>query len=307
METKSTQKFTMFLKVKDLLAENQKVWVNVKEIEKAVKKFNKNIVGMKELSAGTRMDLKGIDEKKDKARNALISEAIPVINIIRAYAIEHKNKSLDKKCDIKKQKLVKMKSGKLLDYCKKMIKEARKLYNKSILLTDKEDAKATEKSSILNYGLSVPMIENLKEVNQAFWEICAIYDEARAEKKKFICKFKSLVNCSEKLLSNKLDLLLSMFESGNSEFYTKYRMARKTEKTVTTQNKKKTDPELKKEAPVTVKKPANKPPARTVKTAVKPAVRSQQIKTPVIPGVKKPVPPKPKTKTEIKPEEEKKA
>lgn len=304
MKTKSTEEFNMFLKIKDLLAANHKVWGNIKEIEKAVKKFNRNIDDMKELSPGINMDLKGIADKKDKGKNALVNEAFPVINIIRAYAIEHKNKSLLKKCGSGRQKLEKMKSDKLSDYCKKVIKEARKLYNKSILLTDKENLKQLEKSNILNYGLSVPMIENLKEVNLNFMDARAIYAEAKAEKEKFIYKYQSLAKNNKKILSDKLDLLLSIFEASNNNFYKNYRELRKGEKAKKEKSIKIKGPETKVEVSVPQKTAVAKEKTVQKKTVARPQVKKTVVKTPAIPGVKKVSPPKPKPKVVKNPDEE---
>jgi hypothetical protein len=304
MKTKSTEEFNMFLKIKDLLAANHKVWGNIKEIEKAVKKFNRNIDDMKELTAGINMNLKGIEEKKDKGKNALVNEAFPVINIIRAYAIEHKNKSLLKKCGAGRQKLEKMKSDKLSDYCKTMIKEARKLYNKSILLTDKENLKQLEKSNILNYGLSVPMIENLKELNLNFMDARAIYAEAKAEKEKFIYKYRSLAKNNKKILSDKLDLLLSIFEASNNNFYKNYRELRKGEKAKKEKSIKIKGPETKVEVSVPQKTVVAKEKTVQKKTVARPQVKKTVVKTPAIPGAKKVSPPKPKPKVVKNPDEE---
>lgn len=292
MKTKPMAKFDMFLSLKNYLGKNQKKLESIKEIEKAIKKFNGNLSALQSLKSDLQTDLKGLVDKKDKSRNSLINEALPIINILRAYANDSKCKGLKKKIDISKKKLEKMKDLKLSDACKTIWKESRKILNKT-LPVDNAESKGT---NILNYGLSRTKIDTLDEVNQNFNNACVIYFNAKSEKAKCQKQFESLIKKNEGLLKNKIDLLLTIFENTDPEFYKQYKLARAIEK------KAKDKAPVKKAAAsqiiVAAKPPVKKPvipvKASPAKTVARPVQRSRT--TPVV-KKKPPVPTNPNKPT----------
>jgi hypothetical protein len=288
MKTKLLAKFNMFLSLKNHLGKNQKRLESIKEIEKAFKKFNSNLADMQGLKGDLETDLKGLVDKKEKGKKTLINEATPIINILRAFANDKKSKDLKKKVNFSKKKLEKIKDLKLSASCKTIWKESRKLLNKSLPADGLED----KAPNILHYGLSRNMIDTLDEVNQNFNNACAIYMTAKSEKQRYEKEFESLVKKNESILKNKLDLLLSVFEQTDPEFYKQYKQIREIEK------KPKDKTPVKKEVAAksiitTVKPPVAKPvsPAKTspARTTAKPV---QKAKTPVA-KKKPPVPTNP--------------
>lgn len=246
MKTKMINKFKMLIDLGSFMEKNQKIWAPVKEIEKAYAKYDDHIDQMQELKAEIEIDLQAHLDKKNKSRQALIAETMPVINILKAYSIECKNKKLLKKCDIDKKKIEKLKDSKLAECCKTAWKESRKLYNNSTMSNRKTKFNEQDSANIRNYGLSIKMIDNIDEVNNTFILAKQEYEDAKNLKTKLTRKFESLIQKNERIIQNKFNLLFSIFEQDEPEFYKQYLNILKVEKPKKTK-KIKAEKELKQE------------------------------------------------------------
>jgi len=209
---------------------NEKIWESVKEIVKALHKFDTNIEQMQELHASSNIDLTDLSGKKEECKKALFKEANPIINVLKVYSKDVKDKSLQGKIILKKEKLDDLKDRKMIEYCKTILKESRKHYNNAISGDEKNKTKVQECKSILNYGLSGMMIDNLEEECHNFENAFIVYSETKSHKNKTIQKIKLLAKTNQYILKNKLDLLVSIFETSEADFYKLYKTVRKIKK-----------------------------------------------------------------------------
>ena len=292
MKNKQIARLNMYIALENLMNKNEKTWENVKELGKALKKFSSNISELKELKDGTEIDLSEFENKMEKSRKALIKEAGPVINILKVYSKDIKDKSLQKKLNSIKKGYNDLKDSKLIDYCKTVWKDARKLYNKALSGSEKSKLKIQQDNSILNYGLSGKMIDNLEEEQSNFETSFNMMVEARQKKSRAMMQIEAFCRKNQRILKNKVDLLVSIFENENPDFLKNYLLLRNSEKNGPAKDKTKASKIIVKEETRTsakkvgeekpeIKKRVRKAPVKTVtKTAApKKSSTSGTVKT----------------------------
>jgi hypothetical protein len=226
MKNKLVNELDMFVAIKNHMHKNELIWENVKEIGKALNKFNQNIEEIQDLPVGSDINLGDLTIRKEECRKALVKEAAPVINVLKVFAKDVKDKSLIKKIKSLNKNYKDLKDNKLIDFCKIIFKESKKHYNKAISGSNKNSSKVQESKSILNYGLSGIMIENLEEEYENFENAYIIYSEAKRNKNKIIQKYKALCNKNQNILKDKIDLLVWIFETKEPDFYKVYKTLR---------------------------------------------------------------------------------
>jgi len=233
MKTKQDNKLTMFNALSSLMESSKKTWLKVKEIEKTYKSFVAGNIKLNVLKEDYEKSLQSLKDNKSSARKNLINETLPIANVILAFAIENKKKKLVKTCNYSKNELKNYKDLELVEHSKTIWKEAKKLYNKSI--ASSETVKAKEKDNpinIHNYGLTGQMIDKLEIANVGFIESHLELKDAIVHKNKCRKKITSLIKSNNRLLTNKLDLLISIFKATDSTFYKKYQDTRIISKTL---------------------------------------------------------------------------
>jgi hypothetical protein len=156
-------------------------------------------------------------------RELLIMSGTPVVNIIIAYSHDKKEKKLLKKMNISKNKLEKSKDSDLIEECKTTYKTAKKLYKKSIGDSENPDNKSVK---ILEYGLSEKMVVDLQTAVNDFIKSRLALHDAIQDKDKMDKQITTILKKNEKLLKNKIDLLISIFETSKPDFYKTYMEAR---------------------------------------------------------------------------------
>jgi len=227
MKAKQNNKLDMFNALTAVMESNKKIWSRVKEIEKSYKTFLDGNHKLNILKEDHEKSLEQLIDKKAKARKELILESVPIANVIIAFSLENKHKELEKKCNFSKKELKKAKDLDLVEHSKTIWREAKKLYNKSIATS--ESSKSKDKANgfnIHNYGLTGQMIDKLEIANVAFIEAHLELKDAILNKKKCGQKIASLIKIGNRILKNKLDLLMSLFKTSDTAFYKKYQDSR---------------------------------------------------------------------------------
>jgi hypothetical protein len=313
MKAKRTNNLEMFNALNKIMESNKKIWMGVKEIEKAYSSFLNSTNKLNFLKEEYDKSLKNLENKKKLNRKDLIGQIIPITKLLTAFAKDFDQKGLIKKCDFTKSKSKKIKDLDLQNYAKQVWKESKKWYDKSIASSDVEKGKDKKKTlNIHDYGLSGQMIDKLEIANIAFIEAHLELNDAISNKEKCSKKIKSGIKANNEILK-KLDLLMSIFKLSDNLFYKKYTTSRKivsTDKPVDVKQKDKTegtklsDPVVKKEVekksvPVKnttataspVKKPVSLPTVAKV-VASKPVVKQAVSPKPAVkrPARKRPSP-----------------
>ncbi len=223
----------MFNSLTTIMESNKKIWIGVKEIDKAYSSFLETTNKLNFLKEEYDKNLSSLIDKKKVTRKALIQHIMPITNIITAFARDFNKKGLVKKCDFTKSESKEIGDLDLQNYAKGIWKQAKKLYDKSIASTDVEKSKDNEKTiNIHNYGLSEQMIDKLEITNIAFIEANLELYDAISQKEKCSKKLKSGIKVNNNLLKNKLDLLMSIYKISDNQFYKKYTSCRKIDANV---------------------------------------------------------------------------
>jgi hypothetical protein len=244
MKTKQANKLNMYNTVSGVMNDNKEIWSKVYQLKNVFDRFSENTDRLTALKTEQEKDLQPLLSAMFEKRETLIISGTPVVNIILAYSHDKKEKKLLKKMNLSKNKLEKSKDSDLIEECKTIYKAAKKLYKKSIAEKENSENKSVK---ILEYGLSEKMIVDLQTaVNDIIKSRLALH-EAIQGKDKMDKQITSILKKNEKLLKNKMDLLISIFETSKPDFYKTYLDARVIQKTETDKIKGKKGKKAKKE------------------------------------------------------------
>jgi hypothetical protein len=236
----------MYNAVFSVMNDHKEIWSGVFQLKSVFGKFSENLSHLTTLKTAQEMDLQPLLDAVSEKRESLTILVNPVANIILAYAHDKDEKELIKKLNLSKKKLAKSKDSDLIEKCKTIYKGAKKLYKKSLEKSERSENKAV---NIIEYGLSEKMIIDLEAAVKDFIKSRLALHEAILDKDKYGKQITKVLKKNEKLLVNKMDLLLSIFATSNAEFYKTYMDARviQIEEPVKIKNKKEKKSEEKKQ------------------------------------------------------------
>ncbi len=230
MTTKQSIALKMYLKVRDVFEENLTKWADASEIKSSCEDFNSNTDKIIELENEFKKDISSFTVAKAAKREKLVNTAVPILNVLQVYAYDIKDDSLAKKINYSRNKLTKMKDLALVDKCKFAWKITKQLYGKSLTMGNesaKKDKKALANSvNIKGYGVNGQMIDNLEVANKEFIDATLALKDAISYKNKCAKKITDKVKSNDKILRNRLDKLLTLFELTDQNFYKSYTDAR---------------------------------------------------------------------------------
>lgn len=217
-----TRKLAMQQKVKNCMEDHLKGWKHILEMEKVYDQFVKNMKKIEDLQPAVHNDPEPIAVNIQKTREKLNAQLLPVIKVLSVYAYDKGMKKLERKSKIDRETLNNMKPGQLE-------KEAFSIW-KAIdkLLTDVEKKNKEKKlKEPENYGLSPKMIGSLYETAIQFANLRQNYKEERKARKKAIEETGELIKTNNKLLKNRMDKFMYLFEQSQPDFFNCYMLARK--------------------------------------------------------------------------------
>ncbi len=223
MKTKQSAKLKMQQVVLDVLNENKEVWMVVPQLQNVMEIFSENINVIVELKSEQGKDIKPLLKFKLDKRNKLIDSSLPALNVLLAYGHDIKDKDLLKKLNFSRNKLTKSKDLDLIENCKLIYKTAHKYYMKSL-----ETKESVEDNTIdfFGYGLNDEMLEEIEMADKAFIESLSVLKVAIRNRTLVNQQITSKMKENDKLLRNKIDLLISIFQTSNPELLKKYTESR---------------------------------------------------------------------------------
>lgn len=231
MKTKQKFKLKMYNAVTGIMNENNSIWAEVEKLKTSFETFELNTNLLNELKAEHEKDLQPLVELKAEKRIGLIKLTVPVVNIILAFAHDEDDKDLLKKFNFSRNKLAKSKDLILIENCKTVFKTAGKLVNKSVHAAEQVDSKLKEDAiNIFSYGLSNKLMTDLELAVKDFIDSHLNLRNALEAKNKCIKKITEVMKENDKLLRNKLDLIITIYKNTQTEFYVEYCKAREIEK-----------------------------------------------------------------------------
>lgn len=222
MKNIQSAKLKMHQAVLDVMNGNEEIWGVVPQLKTVMEVFSENVKAVDELIAEQEEDIKTLLDAKPEKRKELIDLTSPVLNVLLAYGHDAKDKKLLKKLNSRK-KLTKSKDLDLIENCKFIYKTAHKFYKKS---QEAKEAEAENTNVIMSYGLNDKMLEEIKTAEKAFIKSLSGFNAGLKNRKLVGKQISSKLKENDKLLRNKIDLLISIFEKSNPELFNKYSESR---------------------------------------------------------------------------------
>jgi hypothetical protein len=223
MKTKQSAKLKMQQVVLNVINENKEVWMVVPQLQNVMEVFSENVKAVEKLSAEKGKEIKPLLEYKLVKRKELIDLSLPALNVLLAFGYDVKDKELLKKLNFSRNKLTKSKDLNLIENCKLIYKTAHKFYMKSL---ETKEAETGNEKDIFGYGLNDKMLEDIEIAEKAFVESLSGLKVAIKNKTMVSQQITSKLKENDKLLRNKIDLLISIFETSNPKFLKKYTESR---------------------------------------------------------------------------------
>ncbi|TNF41577.1 MAG: hypothetical protein EP310_07125 [Bacteroidetes bacterium] len=207
--------------------DHKEIWSGVFQLKSVFKKFAENLSRLKALKTDHEMDLHPLLDAVSEKRESLIVRVNPVANITLAYARDHKKKELIKKLKLSINKLTGSNDLDLIENSKVIYKVAKKLIKKSVTETEDSDNKSV---SIVDYGLNEKMVIDLNVAKKDFVKSLLAMHEAIQNKVMIGKQITSILKKNERLVKNKMDLLLTIFATSKTDFYKTYLESRVIQK-----------------------------------------------------------------------------
>ncbi len=212
-----------------LLSRNTEILKKVSKFQVAIDKLESNQNKLMDLHALFGKDISNADKVKNSRREELIEGMLQVIRVIQVYAHDKKKKNLQRQMYVLTVEYVQnILDDELIKISKEIWRVANKHAGYSLTFTSKiksllnpENSKATVKFE-KEYGLSPEMIKNLEEAIIGFIKAMLLYQEELAEKENLAIKMKEINKQTKKLLANKIDRFVLLFEHDNPAFYEEY-------------------------------------------------------------------------------------
>jgi hypothetical protein len=223
MKAKQKNKLNMYKAVFSVMNDHKEIWTGVFQLKSVFKKFSENLSRLTAFKTDQEMDLQPLLDAVFEKRDSLFVTVNPVVNILLAYANDIQKKELIKKIKLSKKELIKSNDLDLIENSKIIYKTAKKLLKKSVSEKEKPDNKSV---SIIDYGLNEKMIIDLKVATKEFAGTLLALHEGIQNKDLMDREISSILKKNDKMLKNKLDLLITIFETSKPDFYKSYMEAR---------------------------------------------------------------------------------
>ncbi len=228
-----TLKMDRNMQVIDILSRYANVWQKVAKFQTAVDRLISNQDKLVELQALLNKDITAIEKTKNERRKELEDRTMTLVRIMQVFAHDKKKEKLQRKLyHLNYEYIENCQDLELIEISKKIWLVVNKFGGYALTFVSKikaaldpENAKATNKFE-KEFGLNPDMIKNLEEAILNFIKAIFPYNEEMAEKEKVGMKMKQINKKTKKLLFNKIDRLVLMFENENPAFYMEYQMLR---------------------------------------------------------------------------------
>jgi len=224
-----TLKLDRNTQVISVISRNSEVWNKVSKFQNAVDQLNTNQEKLVELQSLLNKDISAIEKIINNSRKELEERTMSVVRIMQVFAHDKKKKKLQSQLyHLNTEYIENCLDLELIKISKKIWLMANKFGGYAITFVSKikaalnpDNLKAANKFE-KEFGLGSDMIKNLEESILSFIKAMLQYKSEMDEKGKVVVKMKKVNKKIKKLLSNKIDRLVLMFENENPGFYKEY-------------------------------------------------------------------------------------
>ena len=212
-----------------ILSKNEEVWNKVSKFQAAVDRLVANQQKLSDLHAILHKDITTIEKSKDERRKELEERTMTVVRIMQVFAHDKKKGKLQRKLyHLTYEFIENCLDLELVEVSKEIWLIANKFGGYALTFVSKikaaldpENIKAANKFE-KEFGLNPDMIKNLEDSILNFIKAMLPYNGEMAEKEKVAIKMKEINKKTKKLLTNKIDRLVLMFENEHPAFYKEY-------------------------------------------------------------------------------------
>jgi len=224
-----TLKMDRNAQVISILSSYAGVWNRIPKFLAAVGRLNSYQEKLIELNALLDKDISAIENTKQDQRKQLQDITMTLVRIVQVFARDKKKVKLQRKLyHLTHEYLENCSDLELIEISKKIWQIANKFggyaltfKSKITAALDPEHVKATNKFE-KESGINPEMIKNLEDAILNFIKATIPYNEELAEKDKVATKMKAINKKTKKLLTNKIDGYVLMFEDEDPDFYKEY-------------------------------------------------------------------------------------
>lgn len=224
MKEKYLLKFNMFNRVSEMMNNHRQIWESLPQAVTAVDHLNRNLQEIHTLKLKSARNVSPLLAQLVRNRKKLTGQLVPVVSILQVIAWELRDGKMATRVDVGKKKLKKSDDRKLILRAHQVLEEARRITK----LAQSTASQATDPSVMHplvkteEYGLTSEKTEALEESLKDFEETYMETRDYLEFEKKCRKRIKQLVKETNLLLKNKLDLLMTLFESDHPDFYAAY-------------------------------------------------------------------------------------
>ncbi|HDR89977.1 MAG TPA: hypothetical protein ENN63_10190 [Bacteroidetes bacterium] len=224
MKEKHLLKFNMFNRVHEIMDANRNVWKDLPQAVRAYENLKSNLKEIHTLNIQSDRNVSPLLAQLVANRKILTGRLLPVASILQVIAWELRDGKMATRVDLGKKKLKKSDDRKLILRAHQVVEEARRITD----LAESTGRKAADPSLIHpvvkteEYGLTSDKTKALEESLKDFEETYMETRDYLEFNKKCRKRIKQLVKETNRLLKNKLDLLMTLFESDHPDFYAAY-------------------------------------------------------------------------------------
>jgi hypothetical protein len=281
MKSKHSKRLMMFENVIRVMDTHFKTWSGVPELSRSYDRFVKRYKKMKDLKQEETHDLKPLVDHYMKKRKVLVNKLFPLASVTAVYASDTGKDKLEKSLNLSKNQLTKSKDAVLAGASARIIKVAAP----SVVSGKGKKRAKSESKSISDYGVTDAMTTELATARIELLEARKAIKDAENDKYRCAKEIARISRANKKLLENRLDRLVGLFQEKNGEFYQSYIEARglaKKEKTSEEKQPEKSSPaaKLKTQLPPASKSTTRKQPASRAAAGKATAPKSSPVKTP---------------------------
>ncbi|HEC43206.1 MAG TPA: hypothetical protein ENI20_10295 [Bacteroides sp.] len=219
---KKLSRIKLFEEIVSFMENNLDKWNSIEEIRRTYDEFTHNLKKLKDLQPELERDLAPVLSELGDKRELLMQRLFPVGNILEVYAEDHK---------MGKKSISLLKSSKKLDSLsnKKLLSHATRLYR----LIDKymhqvegaheKDGQINPGQDIKRYGLAGSMMDDLNTANHQYQSALHLRKDVFVYRKKVNKKMDGLLTANWKLLTSRLNKLMTVFSGTHPTFYREYK------------------------------------------------------------------------------------
>lgn len=224
-----TLKMDRNAQVISVLSSNAEIWNKVSKFQIAVDQLISNQKKLVDFHSLLSKDISTIENDKNDRRTELEDRTIAVVRIMQVFAHDKKIGKLQQKLyHLNYEYAQNCLDLELIAISKKIFLIANKFGGYALTFKSKiksalnpDNIKATNKFE-KQFGLNHEMIKNLEDAIINFIKAMLLHKVEMDEKEKVALKMKEINKKTKKLLTNKIDRFVLLFENKNPGFYKEY-------------------------------------------------------------------------------------